>query len=157
MSKPITPIDPESPYYRICPHCKKPHMVHNKGRDYCSAKCYQDFYNLTRKFKKPSSPYPPIINETEKQLRNYQEDPKKEIPLDAHETNQKILSSLAIDKDGTPFKINELASAGFQFFAYNFRYPLNIDQNIYCLEYGQYEAFLIEPDALLIHPKQKSI
>lgn len=157
MSKPTNPIDPGSPYYRICPHCKKPHMVHNKGRDYCSDKCYQDFYNLTRKFKKPSSSYPPILNETEKQLRNYQEDPKKEIPLNALETNQKILESLLIDKDGTAYKITELESAGFEFFAYTFRYPLNSDQNIYCLEYGKYEAFLIEPDALLLHPKQKSI
>jgi hypothetical protein len=129
-------------------------MVKNKGRDYCSNKCYQDFYNLTRKFKKPGIQNNPAVNETEKLLNNYPEDPKKEIAFDAFEKNQKILSSLIIDDKGTPYKIQELENAGFEFYAYTFRYPLNSDLNIYCLEYGPFEAFLIAQDALLIHHKQ---
>ncbi len=148
------PLDENSPYYRICPHCRNPHMVHNKGRDYCSEKCYQDFYNLTRKLKKAANQYGRAATEIHKQLNKYQEHPKKELPDDASERNQQILSALLLDEDGSHYKIQELSNAGFEFFAYTYRYPLNAELNIYGLEYGPYVAFLVEPDTLLIHYKK---
>ena len=148
------PLDENSPYYRICPLCRKPHMVHNKGRDYCSDKCYHDFYNQTRKLKKISTQYGQQFSETQKQLNNYQEHPKKELAPDAFEKNQNILSALRLDENGTLYKIQELENAGFEFYAYSYRYPLNTDLNIYGLEYGSYVAFLTEPDSLLIHHKK---
>lgn len=46
-------LDPLSDRYRICPHpqCKKPHMITNRGRDYCCDKHADDHYNLLRRLK----------------------------------------------------------------------------------------------------------
>ncbi|MBL0031605.1 MAG: hypothetical protein IPP27_05255 [Bacteroidetes bacterium] len=135
-------MDANSPYYRICPACSKPHMVKNKGREYCSDKCYQDFYNATQRIiKRPG-------------ISNIQEEFNIEATEEMLICNKKLLDSLTIEPDGSQYKIHVLLEAGFNFSAYTYRYPLNKQLNILSTEYGDYETFLVKPDVILIHKKK---
>lgn len=134
-------LDANSPYYRICPACSKPHMVKNKGRDYCSNKCYQDFYNSTQRIIKKQEP------------SKSQEEFNKDVTKEMLASNKNILDSLPIESEGTHYKIQELLATGFIFCAYTYRYPFNQQLNILCTEYGEYETFLVKPDVILIHKK----
>lgn len=130
-------------------------MVHNKGRDYCSAKCYNDFYNQIRKHMKIADQYGQPQSEMKQQLNHKAEFSKEDLVSNAYEKNLKILASLSIDEGGTKYNVQELNHAGFEFSAYSYRYPVNSDLNIYGIEYGPYVAFLIEQDTLLIHYKKQ--
>lgn len=134
-------LDPDSPNYRVCPACKKPHMVYNKGRDYCSNKCYQDFYNATHRVVKKQ--------QTHLMQQEYNKDATKELL----EANKKILDSLMLKPEGNHYQIQELQKFGFNFCAYSYRFPFNSHLNIQCVEYGEYQTFLIKPDVILIHKK----
>lgn len=134
-------LDESSPYYRICPACSKPHMVKNKGRDYCSDKCYQDFYNATHRVVKKQQTLP------------VQEEYNKDATKDLLESNKKILDFLMLEPNGTLYHIQELLEVGFNFLAYTYRFPFNSQLNIQCVEYGEYETFLVKPDVILIHKK----
>lgn len=147
-------LDENSQYYRICPHCRMPHMVHNKSRDYCSDKCYDDFYNQIRKHKKIASQYGQPHTEMQQQLNHCKEYPKENLMFNGYENNLKILASLSIDEGGTRYKVQELHNRGFEFNAYSHRYQIKSDLNIYGIEYGPYVIFLDQPDTLLIHLKK---
>lgn len=147
-------LDKNSLYYRICPHCRKPHMVHNKSRDYCSDKCYNDFYSQIRKHMKIADYYSKPHSEMQQQLNHKEEYPKEDLVFNAYENNLKILASLSIDEEGTRYNVQELNNAGFEFNAYSYRYQINSDLNIYGIEYGPYVIFLDQPDTLLIHLKK---
>ncbi|MFZ7116394.1 MAG: hypothetical protein ACO1G9_13520 [Bacteroidota bacterium] len=134
-------LDANSPYYRICPACSRPHMVKNKGRDYCSNKCYQDFYNATHRVVK------------KQHIQLMQEEYNKDATEDHLESNKKILDSLMLEPEGTLYQIQEFQEAGFHFLAYTYRYPFNAHLNIQCVEYGEYQSFLVKPDVILIHKK----
>ncbi len=59
MKKTENLLNQNSDRYRICPHpeCRKPHLVKNRGRDYCSDKCADDHYNLLRRLKKQTEQF----------------------------------------------------------------------------------------------------
>ena len=154
MNKTNPQPDPTSPYYRICPSCHTGHMVRNKSRDYCSDKCYQDFYNQTRRIKRVALMYaPPYVDTNPIQTETYREAQHKSIDPNFLQKNIGILEQLSIEGDGTKFKVHNLAEAGFEFSAHSYRYPISIERNIYCIEYGQFETLLVEPDTILIHIK----
>jgi hypothetical protein len=50
--KNVLKLDPTSDRYRICPYCKKPHMVNHLGKDYCCDVHADKHYNEKRRLKK---------------------------------------------------------------------------------------------------------
>lgn len=154
MKQPNLTLDPNSPFYRICPSCDSPHMVHNKGRDYCSDKCYQDFYNATRRIKRVAPMYaPPHVESINASDISFREIQYKSIDPIALRKNIRILESLALHPNGTKYRVHSLEQAGFDFNAHSYRYPISSERNIYCIEYGKFETLLVEPDTILIHIK----
>lgn len=150
MNFPNKNLDPGSSYYRICPSCHSPHMVHNRGRDYCSDKCYQDFYNATRRIKRIAPLYaPPRLDN----YPSFREVKDNVIDFSALAKNISILKSLSLESGETKAKLNDLEDAGFRFKAYSYRYPISIERNIYCVEYGNFQTLLLEADTILIHIK----
>lgn len=81
--------------------------------------------------------------------QEYNKDATKELL----EANKKILDSLMLKPEGNHYQIQELQKFGFNFCAYSYRFPFNSHLNIQCVEYGEYQTFLIKPDVILIHKK----
>ena len=50
-TKPIYKLDPTSDRCRVCPYCKKPHMVNHLSKDYCCDSHADKHYNEKRRLK----------------------------------------------------------------------------------------------------------
>ena len=109
-------LDPKSEFYRICPGCGKAHMVKNRGRDYCSEKCYQDHYNdFNRKIKSLKLNVSPENSTPE--IRKYE----PPIRIEDKNTLNKNIHILETTLSGDLEKVVnsfELEIKGFNFFAY---------------------------------------
>lgn len=134
-------LNPASPYYRICPNsaCRKPHMVTNRGRDYCSNECADKDYNQKRRLKKMA----------ERIL--FKEEPGQIVPLVKTEEELKleknisILDSFIIPPKGIYLKKYVLSKKGFAFNTctnkYNYVKDDVIVEDLFWIQYGPYLTF----------------
>jgi hypothetical protein len=172
-------LDPLSDRYRVCPNCETPHMVRNKGRDFCSDRCADQHYNARRRLMKQAAPKSEsaIAPQSELVLEPLAESetastpkvqvaeiaepvppqpaqPEKENGELAYEKNIQILNSLKIRiPGGTTFLIDDLAKSGFDFNAYSGRGVLhNIDPKLNChfILYGTYRVYRVDFSHVLI-------
>jgi hypothetical protein len=155
-------LDPLSDRYRICPNpsCKKPHMVKNRGRDYCSDKCADDHYNLIRKYReqfetdreKKVEAERSIIAAEQQKAVYMKPDPEWQ---KIHENNIEIFSSLTIDPvKGTKYLLNYLLSLGVNLFTHTAKAKLhNIDEKygVHYLIFGDFKLYLIDYNVVLIY------
>jgi hypothetical protein len=120
-TKEILKLDPTSDRYRICPYCKKAHMVNHLGRDYCCDAHADKHYNEKRRLKK----------QAEKIIAESQIDAKDEIS-DVTPTNNLFLRNEVLEKNiallgslninpvsGNIFKIPYLEAHGCDFNYYS--------------------------------------
>ncbi|MBL7921159.1 MAG: hypothetical protein JNJ40_12650 [Bacteroidia bacterium] len=158
-------IDINSPHYRVCLYriCAKPFMT-TRGRIYCSDKCADNDYNLTRKLKKMK-----LARQNEKfdeeDLINVLSDPKPQeqfvtdfsnIDEEKVKKNIELLSKLTIDKyDGTVYNLRDLEMLGIDFQHHSYSYPLCNTKNSNNILFGEYETFLINPTQILIYYKNR--
>jgi hypothetical protein len=160
-------LDSTSDRYRICPHpgCKKPHMVSNRGKDYCSNKCADDHYNMLRRLKKQAQRAeaarfltirePALFMESEPVPSSVpQAEVAPSMALSGLEKNINILSALDLDSvHGSVFTYDALVGNGFDFGAYsasskNFNIPEQHFSNY--LTYGAYRIYRVTADGFLI-------
>lgn len=167
MKKNPLKLDVTSPFYRVCPNpsCSSPFMT-KWGRVYCCDKCADEHYNSYRKLKKMLS------NKNLNELDD--EDPltidlKPSVPTsvptlpvviqqneEGLKKNIEIFSRLEIDKtDGSIYNIHYLESLGVDFTQHSYCYPLCNTKNSFCVLFGNYETFLINPTEILIYFKNK--
>jgi hypothetical protein len=147
-------LDPKSTFYRICPGCGKAHMVKNRGRDYCSDKCYQDYYNqfkrkirslkldedVENKIPENQKYQPPIRNENPKLLNQ----------------NIQILEKILSGESEKDVDLFELEAKGFNFFAFSFHYPIDETRNNSCMEFGPFETYWLGQSKFRIRTKIKN-
>lgn len=157
-------LDPTSDRYRICPlpRCRKPHMVSNRGRDYCCDEHADEHYNMIRKYIKLN--YNNTTNKTiDVSIASHQTaqpipncKPDQEWQT-AFEKNMTILNELNLDpKKGTKFNIDFLVGLGFNFFVHSSRVVLhNIDSkyNTCHLILGDFLIYFSERNTVLIYCK----
>ncbi len=155
-------LDPLSDRYRICPNpnCKKPHMVKNTGRDYCSDNCADRHYNFLRKYRKQAETEKEKQAETEKftnealQLKvvDFKTDPDW---LKAYNKNIELFSGLHLDPSkGTKYPLDHIVSLGVNLYVHTANGTLhNIDDKYGCkyLVIGDYKLFLIDHNTILIY------
>jgi hypothetical protein len=155
-------LDPLSDRYRICPNpsCRKPHMVRNKGRDYCCDKCADEHYNLNREYRNLYKAEKEIEIETEnaviksenQKVVNWKPDPDW---LTAHNKTIEVFNSLTIDPvKGTKYNLDHLVSLGANLLTYSAIGNLhNIDEKYACksLVFDDYRLFLIDYNVILIY------
>lgn len=154
-------LDPLSDRYRVCPNCETPHMVHNKGRDFCSDRCADQHYNARRRLMKQalqtvtleavevSEPAPEQMS-----LAPVENQPKE----NSYNRNLEILNSLTIDPQrGTMLHAENLLSLGFDFESSSGRGVLyNIDPGLNChfMQYGVFRIYRVDFSQLLIYKFQ---
>lgn len=166
-------LDPLSDRYRVCPYCRKPHMVRNKGRDFCSDRCADQHYNARRRLMKQAEPknavaivqevavepetaaQPQIQTVEIVQPKASQPTPQeKESGDSVYERNIQILDSLKVRiPEGTSYQIDALTKGGFDFNAYSGRGALyNIDPKLNChfILYGTYRIYRVDFSHVLI-------
>lgn len=158
-------LDPLSDRYRVCPNCGTPHMVRNKGRDFCSDRCADQHYNARRRLMKQAEPkaniesappptqapesiervavaIAPTVEPTQPQVTDY-------------EQNLKILEAITVHPEaGTVYHIDDLTKAGFNYDACSGRGTLhNIDPKLNChfVQYGKYRIYRVDFSHVLIH------
>lgn len=169
-------LDPLSDRYRVCPNCSKPHMVRNKGRDFCSDRCADQHYNTRRRLMKqvqqtvdpevalalePNKEFAPEQRaeigqapELAKEIFTRQNVPPVESNA-SYDRNIEILNSLPVDpENGTVLHVADLTSRGFVFDYYSGRGVLhNIDPTLNChfMQYGLYRIYRIDFSIILIY------
>ena len=141
-------LDPESSFYRICPRCGKAHMVNNRGRDYCSEKCYQDHYNNFRKKLRDFKLFDTESMENKSQSTYTPPKPNKD--MEAQNRNIQIFKELLDNGSKAYLSIYELDRIGFDFFAFSYHYPLDEKQLSFCIEYGPLKTILTNPSTILV-------
>jgi hypothetical protein len=155
----IYKLDPSSNRFRICPNCKKEHMVNHLGKDFCCDKCADDHYNQNRRLRKQAeamlaekSQNIVTINDRGGPIESFpSSDPEWEASM---KTNVFILNSLDLDdKYGSVFSIDDLFSLGFQFSCYstqgkNHNVPEGIESSF--LLYSDYRIYRTDYNRVLI-------
>jgi hypothetical protein len=167
LAKEALAIDPTSDRYRICPYCKTPHMVKNKGRDYCDDKCADAHYNYLRKYRNLGEIDKEKKLGTDKKMQELENqlipgnspDPKKW--EEAFEKNIKILNELLIDAvKGSKFKLDYLKNLGFEFWAHTTRAPLyntEKETDAHLLIYADYQIYQLDYNVILIYHKNLNL
>lgn len=171
-------LDPLSDRYRVCPNCGSPHMVRNKGRDFCSDRCADQHYNARRRLMKQAEPkrdiepaplplalpaLPPVpepIAVIESVAVTTEEVGLPTQPqVTDYEKNIQILESSSILPDsGTVYHLDDLTRAGFVYDACSGRGTLhNIDPKLNChfVQYGKYRIYRVDFSHVLIHKNQQ--
>ena|ERR1700752_2819421 len=155
-------LDPDHPYYRICPYppCQTAFMTENKLRDYCCDQHADADYNRYRKLKKANTgvekneSVTPLETKTEVSPVQKTEAFNGEINIDVLKKNIEIFSRLAIDKeDGTIYNIQHLEKLGINFTQYSYTFPLCNTKDSHCVLFGNYETYLVNPKEVLIYFK----
>ena len=155
----LTIMDPHSPYYRICPGCSVPHMVEHRGRDYCSNKCADNYYNwVKRNFRQAER----IIadkgyitqesNEAALSL-SQQVDPGKVYFENEFNKNVFFLENLKISDKDARYSLIYFLKNHFNFSVYSARQPVNnITENEQCfyIVIKNYSIFLLKENEILI-------
>jgi hypothetical protein len=156
-------LDPLSDRYRVCPNCKTPHMVRNRGRDFCSDRCADQHYNARRRLLKQAEPktileqnplpIPPMEENMSVTVQSKIESTQPEVT--DYQKNLQILNSVTIKPEvGTVYHIDDLIRAGFNFDAFSGRGILhNIDPKLNChfVQYGTYRLYRVDYSHVLIH------
>jgi hypothetical protein len=153
-------LDPLSMYYRICPYCKRPHMVKNRGRDFCSDRCADTYYNVHRRDLKQAEK---IIAEKGMvtDVNSKQPIVIEESKIDYGENlnyrfthNINLLNSLSIDLNkGTIYHIPDLVRMNFDFSIYEARNPLfntGLENQCFYLTFKNFRMYLLEINKVLI-------
>jgi endogenous inhibitor of DNA gyrase (YacG/DUF329 family) len=156
-------LDPTSTYYRICPECSKQHMVTHRGRDFCSDRCADNWYNRRRKLEKQVAVTKVekggFINELHP-VQNAHSGHNDESAQDSEmqrQANLDYLNSLVLDPfTGSEFDLDELINNNFDFSLFNYRFLLHNtnSKSCYCLTYGRFRIFLIARNKILITTKK---
>jgi hypothetical protein len=154
-------LDPLSNRYRVCPNCQTPHMVRNKGRDFCSDRCADQHYNARRRLLKQALQTvqikPTEVATTESDTTSAAATDYRAC-AENHDKNLQILNSLSIDtKNGTVIHSDDLLSRGFDFELSSGRGVLyNIDPSLNChfMQYGVYRIYRVDFSQLLIYKFQ---
>lgn len=151
-------LDPLSDRYRVCPNCGKPHMVANRGRDFCSDWCADAYYNKNRRLIKQAelsrggyvTQQRPQVIETVKPQSTY-------TVLDVNSRKQKnkeFLNRLGVDKvTGTKYNLSDLLAHEFDLTIFDEKqklYNTPTDISCFCLVFGGYSMYLVEKDLVLI-------
>lgn len=110
-------IDINSDRYRICPGCEKDFMAKNRGRIYCTSKCFNDHYN------------------------NHRRD-KAAYFIQTLKSNIEILDSLLSDGREILISAEELAMFGFAFENYSDRQQVDRLSLAFYMWYGPYRTNL---------------
>ena len=135
-------LDQTSDRYRICPSCKCAHMVANRGRDFCSDKCADTYYNTHRRFRKQAieilTPELQSITDNESVLQ----------------TNYSLLNDLPVDPvNGTRYPIIYLLNIGFNFSYFTERnelYNTPVEQQCFSISIYSYRIYLLNITEVLI-------
>ncbi len=135
-------VDPLSDRYRICPNCKIAHMVHNRGRDFCTDKCADDYYNTHRRLTRQATNVPPLANTsliTRDQMLA---------------KNLNVLNHLSIDETfGTKYLITDIVNSGFDFSFHTSRNVLHntdFDNQCFYISIFEYKILLLTTAEILI-------
>ena len=162
-SESVLKLDPLSNRYRICPNCKKQHMVKHLGKDFCSDFCADTHYNENRRLNKQAEA---ILTENKKHTSNETTttqivdaailksnlDPEKW--GQEMENNIKILDGLSIDNEkGSLYHMQDLMQRGMNFFVYSDRGKLhNTSEKHDChfLIFCKYRIYSIDYGKVLI-------
>lgn len=162
-----TELDPLSDRYRVCPNCSIPHMVRNRGRDFCSDRCADQHYNTRRRLLKQADPKNNAVMVADDIIvpeASAEEIAQPEIivaiePIQVNSEstygkNIRILNSMQIlFPDGTTYPIEDLTKSGFDFNTYTDRGVLhNIDPELNChfLQYEMYRIYRVDVSHVLI-------
>jgi endogenous inhibitor of DNA gyrase (YacG/DUF329 family) len=144
-------LDPNSNFYRICPGCNKSHMVTNRGRDYCSEKCYQDHYNSYRKRIKAMDQ----ASFQKNMIKNFVT-PERLDDSQVLKKNIHILRNLLNESSESSFSVQQLDSLGFNFYGFSYHAPRQDNPKSFCIEYGPYETFLVTNESVFVRQKEIS-
>ncbi len=159
-------LNPLSDRYRVCPNCKRPHMVRNKGRDYCSDKCADRHYNYLREYKKlgERTHQNKVSNlEVNSETDTMQDIVHKEEINSEHllnqqkvlEKNLEVLNTLQIDPvKGSKFTLSQLINLGFDFSSYTAKaklHNINDKYGSHYLVFGDFKIYLLDHNVALIY------
>ncbi len=162
----VMDLDPLSDRYRVCPNCKIPHMVRNRGRDFCSDRCSDQHYNANRRLMKQAEPKgnSEVVAQTQNEASappgsatSLTEDTSSKVvvhQMSAYDRNIWILDAQNIHpQNGTTYSIDDLVKIGFVFEACAGRGILHsIDPKLNChfLQYGKYRVYRIDFTIVLV-------
>lgn len=96
VNQPIYKLDPTSDRYRICPYCKKPHMVQHLGKDYCCDDHADKHFNEKRRLKNHAET---MLEKNQKMEDKEIENAVKTISIPPQEISQDELRSQGIEKN----------------------------------------------------------
>lgn len=161
-SVPVTEpeLDPLSDRYRVCPNCQTPHMVRNKGRDFCSDRCADQHYNARRRLMKQAEPKHPEVTPTLTAPLNSNDESAALTVASAQEPVlversrcEQILDDFKVPHGGALIPLQRLIEKGFDFDKYTSRTALNssADERVhYKLTYGIYSLHRLDPQNILV-------
>ncbi|UPT68610.1 MAG: hypothetical protein M0D57_08315 [Sphingobacteriales bacterium JAD_PAG50586_3] len=153
-------LNPLSDRYRICPNCKKGHMITHGKRDFCSDKCNDDYNNRLKKDLRL------LIQSEEHQVQPNDVIEKIVEPMaEIKPQNQKlrdniaIIDSYEIEPNGYSIvEMQDLEDAGYDFDVYSGLFRLyNIPKKYiaFFTVLGRYRFYRLEDTTFIIFKKQE--
>ena len=144
-NKELKALDPDSEYFRTCPHCSNEYMADDLRQKYCCQACHDAHHNRIKRFKRASEPVisplvVPAPNMTDK------------IMIDL-KLNVSILNAFRIGREGIIVNIDDLEGKGFNFEAYTSRFSAAKKENSFFAEYGPFIINLESNQTVLIRTK----
>ena len=139
MKASVFKLNPKHERYRECKECKKPFMTDHLSREFCGAKCKQEYNNRLSRQKEKSQQQVTLVQALE--VNTYNE------KLTA---NIKLFDNLSIPPEGRVYEFHNLVAAGVDFMAFSEKIRNHTLEEGYSFFYGPYLASHLENNRLLI-------
>lgn len=139
MKPTVYKLIPGHERYRECKECKKAFMTDHLSREFCGAKCKQEYNNR-------------LAREKEKILHQVSlvEDLEANFYKEKLAANIKLFDYLNIPDEGRVYEFQNLVSAGAYFPAFSEKVRNSLSFESYSYYYGPYLVSLINENQLLI-------
>lgn len=145
MKTSVYKLNPQHERYRECKECKKPFMTDHLSREFCGAKCKQEYNNRLSRQKEKSQQQVTLVQNLE--VNTYNE------KLAA---NIKLFDNLSIPPDGRVYEFDNLVAAGADFLAFSDKVRNLSSVLAYSYYYGPYLAMRINHTQLFIIKTQEN-
>lgn len=139
MKTSVYKLNPQHERYRECKECKEPFMTDHLSREFCGAKCKQEYNNRLSREKEKGRQQVTLVETLE--AHTHQE------KLTA---NIKLFNYLNIPPEGRAYYFENLVAAGAYFPAYSEKVRNLTSFESYSYYYGPYLVSHLENNQILI-------
>lgn len=139
MKKSVYKLNPQHERYRECKECKKPFMTVHLSREFCGAKCKQEYNNRLSREKEKGRQQVTLVETLEVNSH-----------LEKLAANIQLFDYLNIPPEGRVYQFENIVAAGAYFPAYSEKVRNLMPFESYSYYYGPYLVLHLENNQLLI-------